>query len=435
MKIKLLSTLFASIALFSLASEVKCQWLLKDTVEFQPRAGLPNFFHKIKNNRTTRVGFIGGSITAANGWRPKVVTWMKEEYSNTKVIEYNAAIGGTNSKYGVFRMEEQLLSKDDLDLIFIEFAVNDNPGTGSDVEKSIEGMIRKIWMKNPATDICFVYTLRNTSLPDIENGNMGLTASKHDSIAGYYNIPSIFWGTEWYKLIEAGTAVIFDKIVNQQTSMNASGQYVLTTDYVHPTDYGHQVYTDVLKRSFKAIERNPGACNHEIKPPLIEDNYVDAGMITSRSINNHGMEMVDKPGQNDYLDRFFDGDVNFLVSKGSDTYCEFNYTGEMIGLNLVIGPSTGRYIIEVDGKPHEFNAFDGYCSYWRRHYRFVELESGKHHVKIYPSPDQLSLAEKEGMLNNDQRKQDLRDHPHKYETNEIILSDIFILPAKSPLVR
>lgn len=34
-------------------------WPKKDTVEFQPRNGLPNFFNKIKNGEVTKIGFFG----------------------------------------------------------------------------------------------------------------------------------------------------------------------------------------------------------------------------------------------------------------------------------------------------------------------------------------------------------------------------------------
>jgi len=128
-----------------LGSDIMGQWMLRDTVELQARDGLPNYFEKIRNGQATKVGFIGGSITSAtDGWRPMSVTWMKDYYSNNNVVDHSAAIGGTNSKYGVFRIDKQLLEKDDFDLIFIEYSLNDNPGTSVEVEKSIEGMIRKI---------------------------------------------------------------------------------------------------------------------------------------------------------------------------------------------------------------------------------------------------------------------------------------------------
>lgn len=111
------------------------QWELKDTTEFSARQGLPNFFDKINTKQAVKIGFIGGSITAANGWRPKIVSWIEEQYAIKDLFSYSAAIGGTNSKYGVFRIDEHLLSKSDFDLIFIEFAVNDGGASSSDVEK------------------------------------------------------------------------------------------------------------------------------------------------------------------------------------------------------------------------------------------------------------------------------------------------------------
>ena len=402
-------------------------WSLRDAIEFQKRDGLPNFFNKIKNKEIVKVGFIGGSITAANGWRPKTVSWLKEHYQIDNLIDYSAAIGGTNSKYGVFRMDRQLMSKYDYDLIFVEFAVNDGGGSSADVEKSMEGIVRKIWKTNPNTDICFVYTVAPSFFSDIRNGKMNLSASKHDSIASYYGIPSIFWGVEVDSLIQSGTSVWRDNINDSGTYQNDSGQYVFTTDNIHPTDYGHQIYTNVLIESFKKIDTVSNIIQHDVKPPIFDNNYENSKMLQGTERNNQGLKVIDSRGELSYLNNFINSDTWFFVADETNSYYSFSFKGTELGLNLMLGPSGGKYIIEIDGVQKEYMNFDGYSSYYRKNAVFIKLSNGgDHFVKIYLSPNNLSLSEKRERLNNESRKQDLDDNPEKYEKNELIFSDIFL---------
>src|SRR5260221_612405 len=90
----------------------------------QSRTGLPNFFAKVHAGKPVTVAYFGGSITAANGWRPKTFAWLHERYPKVAFTEVNAAIGGTGSDLGAFRLGHDVLSHKP-DLVFVEFAVND----------------------------------------------------------------------------------------------------------------------------------------------------------------------------------------------------------------------------------------------------------------------------------------------------------------------
>lgn len=416
-----------TVILFILTFMGCAQWELKDVIEFQQRDGLPNFYHKVKNNEPVKVGYIGGSITRAEGWRIKTTEWLKEQYGINNMIDYSAAISGTGSKFGVFRINKHMLSKQDFDLIFIEFAVNDRDGISQDVERSMEGIVRKIWNANPYTDICFVYTVSKNFLPDIENGKMNLSATKHDFIASIYGIPSIFWGGEVNRLLKTGEVVWSDQNVNQETSQNSTGQYVFARDKEHPTEYGHGVYMNVLSKSFMQMEDVSRIVKHEINEPVFPDNYEKAQMLSANIPNNHGMQVISSKGVKNYLDRYIRDDTWFLHSNDPSSYYAFSFKGSEFGISEIHGPSSGKYIVEVDGKKMEYNAFDGLSTYWRQEYRFIKLsESGEHFVKIYPSPNSLSLTEKRDILDSDSRKQDLDEDPDKYKVNEFIFSDIMI---------
>ncbi|MBM4038133.1 MAG: SGNH/GDSL hydrolase family protein, partial [Planctomycetes bacterium] len=64
---------------------------------FDARGGLGNLFAKLKGDGAVTIAYFGGSITAANGWRPKTLKWFQQSWPKVKFTEVNAAIGGTGS--------------------------------------------------------------------------------------------------------------------------------------------------------------------------------------------------------------------------------------------------------------------------------------------------------------------------------------------------
>src|SRR3954468_5336802 len=74
-------------------------------VECTPRRGLPNVLAKLKTpGAEVHVPVLGASNTAQEGWRPKSLAYLQKEYPDAKLIEISAAIGGTGSDLGVFRL-------------------------------------------------------------------------------------------------------------------------------------------------------------------------------------------------------------------------------------------------------------------------------------------------------------------------------------------
>ena len=399
-------------------------WPLRDTVEFSQRQGLPNFFAKASVGDSVKVGFFGGSITNAVGWRDNIMNWFKARYNNNKIVQVNAAIGGTNSTYGVFRIEKDLLAKANYDLIFIEFAVNDS-GTDPEIEKSIEGMFRKIWSKNPKTDICMIYTVAAAHLTDIAAGKMNMTASKHDSIASYYKIPSVFMGLQTYHAIQADTVSWYTPITDTKNEKNAQGQYVFTGDNTHPTVFGHNFYTKIISRSMAKMENVKGTFIHSIPTSIVTNNYEQAHMIAISKAQNNGMTWVDKKGMYDFMDTYVSAAVhdNYVCSENPNSSYGFTFTGNKIGLALLIGPSVGKYVIEIDKVAYPQTAFDYYCSYYRQQSKTIDLTQGTHTFKVYPSTDTMTIAQKTTV----RTATDIAANPAKYCYNNLIFSHIMIV--------
>ena len=54
--------------------------------ELRVRDGLPNFFAKLAAGESVRIAYLGGSITAADGWRPKSFGWFKAQFPTAGLI-------------------------------------------------------------------------------------------------------------------------------------------------------------------------------------------------------------------------------------------------------------------------------------------------------------------------------------------------------------
>jgi hypothetical protein len=66
---------------------------LAPAVECHPRSGLPNVLAKLQAGQDVRIAYLGGSITAQAGWRPKDGWLVCRAVPQATVSEINAAIG------------------------------------------------------------------------------------------------------------------------------------------------------------------------------------------------------------------------------------------------------------------------------------------------------------------------------------------------------
>src|SRR5262245_12964903 len=87
------------------------------------REGLANCRIKFEREKTGRIAFLGGSITAMGGWRDHTIKYFQEKFPNTKFDFISAGIGSMGSVPHAFRLERDVLSHGPVDLLFVEAAV------------------------------------------------------------------------------------------------------------------------------------------------------------------------------------------------------------------------------------------------------------------------------------------------------------------------
>jgi lysophospholipase L1-like esterase len=250
----------------------------RPAVECTPRGGLPTFFAKAKAGGEVRVAYLGGSITAAPGWRVGSLEWLKRRFPQAMYREINAAIGGTGSGLGAFRVGQDVIVGRP-DLVFVEFAVNDGGAPPEQIQATMEGIVRQVMRADPATDICFVYTLSLPVLGDLEAGRCQRSAAAMETVVEHYRLPSVHFGPEVAARITAGTLVF--KGDKPEPFDAAAVPMLFSTDGVHPlVETGHALYTDVLARSLEAIEQvGPAAEPQALPDPLRSENWEAASLV------------------------------------------------------------------------------------------------------------------------------------------------------------
>jgi hypothetical protein len=360
--------------------------------EFSPRGGVPNFLAKAEGTGAVRVAYFGGSITAAEGWRPKTLKWFQTSFPGAKFSEINAAIGGTGSDLGVFRLRHDVLEQRP-DLMFVEFAVNDAGASREQIHRAMEGIVRQTWRELPECDICFVYTIAGNMLETTQSGKLPRSVAAMEELAQHYSIPSINFGLEVAKLEKDGKLVFkADQPTNETQRAAFAGKMIFSSDAVHPhAETGHELYLQSVKGAFEQMRREPGkAQKHAPGAPLREDNWEQAKMVPLRSgwMSGHWTRL----DPTNRLAKSFARRVPELWRGEPGAALSFRFRGTTASVYDLLGPDCGQIRLALDGKEMGLRPrFDSFSTYHRL--GMVSAGSGlsnaAHEVKFTVAAEEL----------------------------------------------
>jgi lysophospholipase L1-like esterase len=356
----------------------------------RPRGGLPNVFAKLKRGGEVKIAYLGGSITAQEGWRPKTLKWFRDRYPQAKITEINAAIGGTGSGLGVYRFQQDVLQHRP-DLVFVEFAVNDSGTDPKQIWRGMEGILRQAWTANPSLDICYVYTYARGFEADLDKGFNQLAASADEMLAGHYGVPSINMAMRTAALAREGKLLVTPaKDPGGKALPVPPGVILFSDDGVHPSDGGHEVYTQVITDALKAMDTGAAATPHRLPAPFISDHWqaaklvpLDSGMLTPGWKKLSPAEGLGK--------NFHNRMPAIWEANKPGERITFRFKGTAAALYDLVGPDGAQVVITLDGKVLPLQArFDSYCAYYRLASLTIGegLEDSVHTVTVEIHPEQ-----------------------------------------------
>lgn len=325
-------------------------------VDFNVRDGIGRTLAKLRAGETVNVAYLGGSITMANGWRPKTTAWLQKEFPTAKVNEIHAAISGTGSALAIHRLKRDVL-RHDPDLLFVEFAVNDH-GTPDDLERQrIGSIVRQTWENNPETDVVFVYAFCVPFAETVRNGKLPPAAEVMESVAELCGIPSINF-TKRIVSMEQEKRLLF----------TPSGETIppnvllWSNDGTHPLDAGHALYLLDVQRAFHAMKDLP-TTNHgeKLKNLNVKNEFLAPQMLDVVPEMLSGAWRRVEKGENCFeFTRFLD---ELWTTDEPGARLEFTFKGREAQIYDVVGPTAGQVKITVDGKTLEkpLPRCDAYC--------------------------------------------------------------------------
>jgi len=371
---------------------------LAEAKEVNVRNGVGNFLAKLNGGKPVTVAYLGGSITEMSGWRNMTTDWFRKANPKTSVTEVHAAIGGTGSSLGVFRVGHDALDKNP-DLLFVEFATNDSGVPDEAIWRNFDGIVQQTWARNPKTDIVFAYTITVRMMKDYGEGRMNAAARAMEKLADHYGIPSICFGPRVVAGVKAGKLVMSmgelasavpaetpdrDRAIDDE--LKKKGQTLFAKDGVHPAKPGHELYLKSVVAAFRAMRSIPPADHAKfVGKPFFDGTLAAAKMVpvdSSMMLGDGWTKLAaDSPEQKSFSGR---GGQFYRAEKPGDRLV-FRFHGTKCMIYDLLAPKGANVRVTVDGKVVRADnpRFDGYCWYTRLSTLNVfDGADGEHSVEI-----------------------------------------------------
>lgn len=223
---------------------------------------------KAERGEDITICVLGGSITqgamsssASTSWAGRVKEWFVTNFPSSDVTLVNAGIGATDSVYGVFRLETDVLAHEP-DLVVLEFCVNDRGVSAA--KETYESIIRRLILHN---DDMAIISLATSS-------NEGSTVQDvHTDANRNYHIPFIsFWNAY--------------NVVFYNGDINVLDCY---SDALHPNDKGHGMLADLIKGYLDEVKGKLSEIDetkrYPMNPPVTEARYMSTAKYGSDDID------------------------------------------------------------------------------------------------------------------------------------------------------
>ena len=334
---------------FAAASTGPAEPLAAENV--RPRGPLANSRLQFESG-SGHVAFLGGSITEMEGYRPLVADSLRRRFPRCAFTFTNAGVSSTCSTTGAFRLAADVLAAGPVDLLFVEFAVNDDQDAGHarrECVRGLEGIVRHVRTHNPNADVVVTYFVNEPMLAAYKAGRTPPTIAAHEEVAEHYMIPSVHVAKELADRIAAGT----------MTWKEYGG--------VHPGKPGNAMAAGLVARLLDDAWKGPspaGAAKaaHPLPRPLDEGCYEHGRLIDPKAAVGTGWSLGvpdAKAVTGSWRARYRGVPLLSATKPGAELTLLFE--GRAVGAYLLAGPDAGTVEASVDGG--SFTATDLYHRY------------------------------------------------------------------------
>lgn len=303
------------------------------------------FDRKAKAGERLNVVFHGASLTwGANASDPQLTSYraligkkLEQKYPQARFKFWDAAIGGTGSQLGLFRLDRDVLKRSP-DLVFLDFSANDGINNATpETLASYEAIVRRlIEGRIPVVLVILPFQW------DVAKGSTAGMARRDAHLA----------------IAKAYQTGVGDAISLAQERVRANdikiGQ-LWPYDGVHPGDKGYELFADAAWAGFEQALGSRLVCEAPAKT-LHAPTYLTSARVRLSSLESPEGWRVGGPNVvSAYFDmlmsRWLDDEV-IASSKGAKVpdRLRLKFRGSMIMLFGESTPKSGKYRVFIDGK-------------------------------------------------------------------------------------
>lgn len=277
-------------------------------------------------------------------WRALTFEWLRARYEQRpgQFRQVHAAIGGTSSLLGCYRLEKDVLQKNP-DLVFVEFAVNDggmgrvtrgNPDAPGSILRTSRYIVDQLRKQNAQVAIFMPLSTHRVLEGSASTAWGEMLDVSHDQTrlaAEMLRLPYVSIRDAFDR--EAATGLTYD---GPDTPNN----------YVHPAPYGYQVYAEAVEKSLAEIFET-GAFVFKTTVSPVPAYPVAPRLILPEELVAHATGWrVEAPAR-------YEAPVlksrSCLTARSTNAVVEYTFNGTAVGLWMDI-QSKGAMDMWLDGK-------------------------------------------------------------------------------------
>ncbi|MBQ3900769.1 MAG: S-layer homology domain-containing protein, partial [Clostridia bacterium] len=290
---------------------------------------------KGQDTGSLKVAFIGGSITEGTGstfggyggFARIAANWLQRHIAPD--LEYvNASAGGTTSVLGATRFSRDVLSAEP-DVIFIEYAVNNDPGNVNypKMQESFESMIIDGLSAENEPAVVVV----------ISHGGQG-NVDFMCNVAAHYGVPVVN--------VAAGVDLGEEKGALDDAEFRPDG--------CHPSDMGHQIMSDMIEKLFLVtLDEWPDPETAEAAIPPVPGDTVTPARFRGLTLTDAEYLDIVSPGSFEFRGTDFGSGFSHGATSAAGSAADpFVFTVTAATVDLVVARGSVFEVTVDGGEPY-----------------------------------------------------------------------------------